>query len=557
MGEVVIHAGMPKAGSSSIQRWLKDARDDLDHAGWKVVVYRTDADGPEQGSLSVRRRGPVNSGGFTQTYRRSKDPAAVLATLIEGLDQLATEHHRVIISGEGFAQLFSEPDEPFLHQLRDLASHHDVRVAYYVRAQHESLEAAWRQWGFRHVWPPSEYIAVRQELLDYAATRQCVHELAPSITFGVQLFHRAAFATTSIVEDFSRSFLDVTDATSIPAIWANPGLPLELANALRAAPSGRFWTGLHDNANVAALKELTSGWTIEESPAIRRSRLIIQQHCHDRFEAGNQMLVHELAWPIESLVPPVDEPGFHYDGLAELDTLWGTGASAAELELVFLALEALLARGRTEHDRGGLASGEPGSRTDDNEEEHTRMADNQRAARDRRSELASSWLKELASSPVDSTPHLVRRADGRVFLIEAGTKRLVSSGLLAAALEEALGPCRDMAAGELESLDDGVAVEVFESRAKGSFVVVGGQVRRTRGLPSVYPADDEVITSMAAGRDIDVAHANVSRRRWREASSVRHQVDRLRSKVKRDGVVKTAGAVGRRGVRALRKSSGR
>jgi hypothetical protein len=345
MGTIVLHAGMPKAGSSTIQQWIQDQHRWLrDELGWHLLLYRRGTDLDTRGQLTSYVRGGVNSASFVRRYNRRDRTPAILDELFEPLDQLADELGSVLLTGEGFSRLFAEPDAPFLERLEWLAARHRVRVAYYVRAQHESIEAAWRQWGFRQKWRPRGYVELRERFLDYHATRQHVSEIAPSVSFDVRLFHREVLRETSIIEDFVRTFLDAGDTTFVSGeIWANPGLPLELVNVLRYAEPGRFWTSAHDNTRIKPLKANAAGWKLVESPSIHRSRLVLQHHCHARFEAGNRALAQELAWPVDGLVPAVDDADFTFNGLGELNDLWASTASEAEREIVFLALESLLA----------------------------------------------------------------------------------------------------------------------------------------------------------------------------------------------------------------------
>jgi hypothetical protein len=344
MGTIILHAGMPKAGSSSIQQWIQDQQSWLrDELGCHLVLYRREADLSKPGRVAPYLRGGVNSASFVRRYNRRDRTTAILDELFDPLDELANDLDTVLMTGEGFARLFAEPDVPFLERLEGLADHHRVRVAYYVRAQHESIEAAWRQWGFRQAWRPRGYVELRQPFLDYHATRQHVHDIAPSVSFDVRLFHREALREANIVEDFVRTFFDVSSTFAADEIWANPGLPLELVNLLRYAEPGRFWTSAHDNTFINPLKIRTAGWKLAESPNVNRSRLVLRHHCHAQFEAGNQALARELGWPVDGLVPAVEDPDFTFNGLSELNDLWASNASEAEREIVFLALEALLA----------------------------------------------------------------------------------------------------------------------------------------------------------------------------------------------------------------------
>lgn len=175
-----------------------------------------------------------------------------------------------------------------------------------------------------------------------------------------------------------------------------------------------------------------------------------------------------------------------------------------------------------------------------------------RPAIERRARLGTEWLDGLVPSqpaPVE----LARRSDGAVFVIEEGAKRAVRSGIVAAALEQSLGPCRDVPDAELAALPDGVPVELFEADDGQAFVLIGGELRRARGIPLTHPIDSRRVAQVARGADMDVAAANIARARLNEALSGRFQLERIRSAVKRKGVVGTATAVWSRATRALKK----
>jgi hypothetical protein len=176
--------------------------------------------------------------------------------------------------------------------------------------------------------------------------------------------------------------------------------------------------------------------------------------------------------------------------------------------------------------------------------------DTWRPSVERRAQLGEDWLDHLL--PSSPTPvELVRGSDGKVFVVEDGTRRSVRSGILAAALEQALGRCRDEAVGELDALPDGVPVELLEGDDGQAFLIIGGALRPARGIPLTHPIDSRRVGEVTRGAEIDVAAANVARRRLAEAMSGRFQVERLRSALKRKGVVGTAKAAWRRGTGAF------
>jgi hypothetical protein len=182
--------------------------------------------------------------------------------------------------------------------------------------------------------------------------------------------------------------------------------------------------------------------------------------------------------------------------------------------------------------------------------------DVRRVAIEKRAELGGTWLDRLL--PSKRTPvQLVRRGDGRAFVIEDGSKRAVKSGILAAALELAIGPYRDASDAELDALTDGVPAELFEDENGQVFLLLGGEVRRIRGVPVTHPIDSRKVSDVPRGGAINVADANVSRRRFTQAMSGQFQIERLRSAVKRKGVVGTTKTVASRAARSFKKSRGR
>ncbi len=497
MGTIVLHAGMPKAGSSSIQRWLRDHSDELERADWHLFAYRLAEDGrtAEFGAPMQRR---INSGSFVRRYNATGRAPAVLDELFERLDREARDTGRVLLSSEGFARLFAEPDPAFLERLDALAGDHEVRIAYYVRPQHQSIEAAWRQWGFRQLRDPQRYVELRSRVLSYASTLEDVGRIAPNVCFEMRLFDPSALARRNIVSDFLQEFLEIDDLdVAATDVWANPGLPLELANVLREARLGRFWSSAHHNAKIRPLKLLAAGWSIPPTAEIARSRLILQHYCHERFEADNKRLVRQLGWPIEHLVAPVEDETFVYGGLEELNDLWSSHQSAAEREMLYQALEQLLeafAEGTLRAPMGGSADRE--GRWATSTAPATREGDRLRARR------GDEWIAELERSIPGGAAHLVRRQDGLVFLVEGTSGRPVRSGLLVVGLETSIGTARPAEPGELDELKEGPPVEVFEDSHGQPFVVYGGERHDVRGMP--MPHRVRIRTEFPGGETIDV-----------------------------------------------------
>jgi len=148
MAVIVIHAGMPKAGSSSVKRWLEVESAALRERGVTVAVARREASGGIV--FAPAEEGEVNSSWVV--HRAAGEAGAereMVAALHEGLAAAAERHGDIVVMGESLGWLFSTPHEPSFASLQRLSARHTVRIAYYVRPQHTSLEALWRQNGFR------------------------------------------------------------------------------------------------------------------------------------------------------------------------------------------------------------------------------------------------------------------------------------------------------------------------------------------------------------------------------------------------------------------------
>ncbi len=347
---LVLHAGMGKAGSTSIQAWLERASASLRDAGIHLLTTDPGAS-PEELRLVEHESGNVGANPIAVAYGsgRRRD-SSVLASLFGQLEAALERHRVTVVTAEALERYFSRPDEDFLGRLEQLASAHRVRVAYYVRPQHTALEARWRQWGFRLGLTPSEYLSRRSRSLHYFDTYTAVGHHAPSVSLELRPFRSDLLDGGDPVTDFAGRFLDVTGFEPAAApIWSNRGLPLEIVNALRFAPSGLFWSGSNDNERLDAIKEMLVGLEADEAEVTRQSRRILQAYCRETFEPGNVRLIESLGWETDHYVPPGEEESLAEEPrLERFDELWRPQASEQELQALYVALDRALAASEEE-----------------------------------------------------------------------------------------------------------------------------------------------------------------------------------------------------------------
>lgn len=339
MGQVVIHAGRPKTGSTSVQAWLATrARWLWEQHGTRVVVARVGTPGSSARELTLAtpRLPRLEAGRLAKLYDARGARHELDEQLIGQLDARARRARLTVVSSEALAAGLHRLDEGFLSRLDELGQRHELRVAYYVRPQHTALEAAWRQWGFRSDQAPSRFVALRSGQLEYLDTWLGVRERAPSVSFEVRPFRPDLLRGGNVIDDFAGHFLGLTAATTLsapfPGTWRNRGLPLDVANVLGRLPPGLLWRPGHGNRRLDAVRALIAHLDVPESEAARRSRLVLQSYAHRRFEDGNRTLISQLGWPTEAFVPPVD--GDQADATLDvscLDELWSPEIARRQL----------------------------------------------------------------------------------------------------------------------------------------------------------------------------------------------------------------------------------
>lgn len=350
MGSVLLHSGMPKTGSTSIQTWLLEQLDLLAARGVHVVLDRSEPDGSDYRIGAVADAPIVNANVFVVRYagalqrREGRDALVALSEeFATALDAAVARLDRVIVSSEAFASLFQRGEVPFLDALDDLASRHDVTVAHYVRPQDTALEARWRQWGFNAPGAPSAWVAAESEDLRYGEAFAAVTAREPAFRFDVRPFRSDLLREGSTVVDFASHFLGIDDPP--PVARMNPGLTLDLANLLHVAPPQLL--GLPANPDGSGWRQgelagISAAWDVAESDAAVEARTVLRQYARNEFEASNQELAATLGWPIDDfVVRPGDDRwrgATNAELLDALDRLWTPQADPAVLGYAFAAL---------------------------------------------------------------------------------------------------------------------------------------------------------------------------------------------------------------------------
>lgn len=324
---IVIHAGMPKTGSTSLQVALRlDARRLAEDHGIHVLADAA-------GGLAPYREGPtVAANAFPLRYHAALQRGAA-ADELEGiardhgtaLAELAARHGTIVISSEALSTPLVRRDDSYLRGLNTIGDSTPVRFVYYVRPQHDALESQWRQWGYKSGRAPSAWVESAANDLDYAGSLEHARQVGPAVAFEARPFRPDLLRGGDVVADFFVDVLGVPDPTTETALDENPGLSLDLVALLRDHPELYATPGVGVGGQIeTALRQhqiakLVAGWDIAASPEAVRSRLILQHFSHDRFEPANRRLIAAEGWATDHFVASSTDPGGQ---LGELDHLW-------------------------------------------------------------------------------------------------------------------------------------------------------------------------------------------------------------------------------------------
>jgi hypothetical protein len=331
MDTVLIHAGMPKTGSTSVQEWLRRNSGALrDHHGLTLVC---DPGGPFDGvtGLTAYKSGPfVISNRILISYyggiAKGAGPAVLRAScdkLVAEIDAAVADHGDIVITAEGFSRPVAESRLDFLAALEALASRHIVRFVYYVRPQHDALESRWRQWGYDSGVTPSEWVRRQLPELFYDRQLLAAEAAAPSVRFEVRAFRHDLLVEGNVVSDFARHVIGAPELAG-EKITANPGLSLDLSILLHGAPleltatpDHRRVHGVENGLRQISLAAVTADWDLPTSDQATRARAALHAIAHAEYEVDNTALVDRLGWGTGSFVPPTSQKA----DLASLDEL--------------------------------------------------------------------------------------------------------------------------------------------------------------------------------------------------------------------------------------------
>lgn len=242
MTRLVIHAGFPKCGSSSIQCAIGQDLELLERQsiflmGEELKIGRGGVH-PRLPLWTFERESAVDTVGYSLTPR-----------MLDTIDQLSreVENPTVVITSENLSQkskarLFAGIDERL-----------DVEVVFYLRPQCEWIPSAWKQWVLKAGTPLDRFVAtcIQRGNPEFLASIETWERTLPNARITVRLLVRELMLGGNPADDFFQ-LLGVSAGTTRIVGPINASIDYSLLHVMARAARDLF-TGIHDNGVSDAL----------------------------------------------------------------------------------------------------------------------------------------------------------------------------------------------------------------------------------------------------------------------------------------------------------------
>ncbi len=294
--KIILHIGASKAGSSSIQAFLRRNRFVFAKHGYVIPDKSLSIGGPVTGE-HVFAVQAMNRPGDAKTFRDRMD--ALFA-------QSTPETHSVLISAENLSNLGNSAI------IAGLSEHYDVKIVMYLRRQDELLTSAWQQWASKiesdfHGWLITALKQYGQ--WDRVLAEWANHAGAAGMV--VRVFDRASFLHGDLLQDFVDAIglggksgdFDFVQEDSNPSV----------SDAITAMVAGnrKLFEDVHDNRLYNALADLTGNALVEKTKVslltqIQRDKVL------EYYRPINEGVCRQYFPGRQRLFPPVDHAKYRY-----------------------------------------------------------------------------------------------------------------------------------------------------------------------------------------------------------------------------------------------------
>lgn len=294
MSKYVIHIGAGKAGSSSIQGFLRNNHQALGVQGFLVPDNKLSVGGPVTGEHVWGMEGLI----------QAEDPGAV-ADRLSALETAAGDR-TILISAENLSNLGSS--RVFGNSLAERT----CSVIFYIRRQDEYLMSAWQQWYSKVENDLSAWLI--KALVQHGHWGRVINEWQNAIGPGavhVRIFDREEFVEGDLIKDYcacagiDSSDEDVNTNVSVENISFSDAI----TDLITGAPS--LFSGAHDNEFYNMIGSLTGRDFVPQkkvSLISRNTRESIMYY----YREENQSVCRNYFKGRQHLFRPIDHNQYQY-----------------------------------------------------------------------------------------------------------------------------------------------------------------------------------------------------------------------------------------------------
>lgn len=255
--KVILHIGASKAGSSSIQHFLRRNRFNFAKLGHVVPDTQLSVGGPVSGDQV-----------FALEALAKRGDAAAFRDRIDAIfDQSDVDAHTILISAENLSNAGNSA------LIAGLADGYDLRIVMYLRRQDDLLTSAWQQWASKierdfNAW----LILALQQFGHWDRILAEWEAHAGREAMVVRVFDRAGFANGNVVEDFIDAIGLGEQASTFDLAQADSNPSVSDAVTEMVAGNRAIFADVHDNRFYTALGDLTGNALVEKTRVSLLSR---------------------------------------------------------------------------------------------------------------------------------------------------------------------------------------------------------------------------------------------------------------------------------------------
>lgn len=300
--KLILHIGASKAGSSSIQSFLRRNRFVFARLGYVVPDMNLSVGGSVTGEHVFALEALAKTG----------DAGAFRDRVDAIFDESEPDTRGVVLSAENLSNTGNS------RIIDGLAGAYDISVVMYLRRQDDLLASAWQQWGSKiesdfNAW----LILALQQFGHWDTVLEEWEARAGREAMVVRVFDRASFAGGDIVQDFVEAIGLGGEAAAFDFVQSDANPSVSDAITAMVAGNRAIFEDVHDNRFYNALGKLTGDALVERTRLSLLSRTQ-RERIVEYYRPGNETVCRRYFPGRDRLFPAIDHARYRYPSAEEL-----------------------------------------------------------------------------------------------------------------------------------------------------------------------------------------------------------------------------------------------